>query len=418
MKEVFFDRNFQKLFFANLFSGFGQGMTMIGISWYLVTETGSAKQLGITMFVSAILMFLLGPYVGTLIDRFSRKAILLVENAVGFVILLALALWGFHAPYGEWMLIALFIVNTLIFQVHYPTQSALVQEKFEEHHYRSINSLLEIEGQTASVLAGGATGLVLGWYGLPVVLLFDALTYLFAWLLISRMEYVFTLEKHVRENPGTDWLVQFAESWRYIKKKRGFLLFGVSVFMPYIAVMVGNLLAPVFVSQTLHADALIYSLQEMTYAIGAVAAGFLLLRMMKRFGEVCSLVSNTLLFAAAMTAIVALPYGWTYVALTTLFGWCNASVRLVRQNLYMVMVPKHLMGRVLSFFQLVGMMMRLALIGLFTLIIDYSGAGTGYLILAGLLVLAAWGSYTSIRLLLPPSVQPDSAPTTKAVHRP
>jgi len=81
MREVFFDRDFQKLFLANLFSGFGQGMTMIGISWYLVTETGSAKQLGTTMFVSAVLMFLLGPYVGTLIDRFPRKMILLVENA-------------------------------------------------------------------------------------------------------------------------------------------------------------------------------------------------------------------------------------------------------------------------------------------------------------------------------------------------
>jgi MFS family permease len=197
-----------------------KGMTMIGISWYLVTETGSAKQLGTTMFVSAILMFLLGPYVGTLIDRFSRKTILLVENAVGFVILLALALWGFYAPYREWMLIALFIVTTLIFQVHYPTQSALVQENFEERHYQSINSLLEIEGQTASVLAGGAAGLVLRWYGLPVVLLFDALTYLFALLLISRMEYVFTLEKHVRENVGSSWLVQFTQSWQYIKEKR------------------------------------------------------------------------------------------------------------------------------------------------------------------------------------------------------
>ncbi|MBN2909786.1 MFS transporter [Polycladomyces sp. WAk] len=417
MKEVFFDRDFQKLFLANLFSGFGQGMTMIGISWYLVTETGSAKQLGTTMFVSAILMFLLGPYVGTLIDRFPRKTILLVENAVGFVILFALALWGFCAPYGHWMLISLFIVTTLIFQVHYPTQSALVQEKFEERHYRSINSLLEIESQTASVLAGGAAGLVLGRYGLPVVLLFDALTYLLALLLISRMNYVFTLEKHVRKSPETGWLMQFAQSWRYIKEKRGFLLFGVSVFMPFIAVMVGNLLAPVFVAQTLRADALIYSLHEMTYAIGAVAAGFLVTGMSKWLGEVRSLVGNTLLFAAAMTAVVVFPYGWAYVALTTLFGWCNASVRLVRQNLYMVIVPNHLMGRVLSFFQLVGMMMRLSLIGLCTLTIDYTGAGTGYLVLAGLLVLAAWGAHTSTRLLLPSSVQSAATPQAKAIHR-
>jgi hypothetical protein len=174
----------------------------------------------------------------------------------------------------------------------------------------------------------------------------------------------------------------------------------------------------VFVAKTLHADALIYSLNEMTYAIGAVAAGFLMSGMTKRFGEVRSIVGNTLLFAAAITAIVVFPYGWVYVALTTLFGWCNASVRLVRQNLYMVMIPKNLMGRVLSFFQLVGMMMRLALIGLFTLIIDYTGAGTGYLVLAGLLGLAAWGTYASIRLLLPSLVQPAAASLAKTVHRP
>lgn len=417
MKEVFFDRNVQKLFFANLFSGFGQGMTMIGISWHLVTETGSAKPLGTTMFVSAILMVLLGPYIGTRIDRFSRKVILLVENAVGFGLLFALALWGFSAPYEEWMLIALFLVTTLIFQVHYPTQSALVQERFAERHYPAINSLLEIETQTASVLAGGAAGLMLGWYGLPVVLLFDALTYLFAFVLISRMEYVFTLEKHVRENADAGWLVQFAQSWRYIKEKRGFLLFGVSVFMPFIAVMVSNLLAPVFVDQTLQADAFIYSLAEMTYAIGAVAAGFLIAGMTKRFGEVRSLVGNTLLFAAALIAVVAFPYGWAFVALQTLFGWCNASVRLIRQNLYMVIVPKHLMGRVLSFFQMVGLMMRLALIGLFTLILDDTGAGAGYLILAGLLVLAAWGASVTIRLLLPSPVQPDAPSPEKVVHR-
>jgi hypothetical protein len=84
----------------------------------------------------------------------------------------------------------------------------------------------------------------------------------------------------------------------------------------------------------------------------------------------------------------------------------------------MVMIPKNLMGRVLSFFQLVGMMMRLALIGLFTLIIDYTGAGTGYLVLAGLLGLAAWGTYASIRLLLPSLVQPAAASLAKTVHRP
>jgi hypothetical protein len=46
MSEVFGNRNFRKLFFGNLFSSCGQGMTMIGIAWYLVQTTGTAKLLG------------------------------------------------------------------------------------------------------------------------------------------------------------------------------------------------------------------------------------------------------------------------------------------------------------------------------------------------------------------------------------
>lgn len=59
-----------------------------------------------------------------------------------------------------------------------------------------------------------------------------------------------------------------------------------------------------------------------------------------------------------------------------------------------------MMGRVMSFFNSIGMMMRLILIGFFTLLIDHTGAGTGYLILAGLLLLAAVGVVGTMRFLL------------------
>ncbi|MED4910022.1 MFS transporter [Brevibacillus centrosporus] len=94
MKELFRNRNFCFLFFANLFCGFGQGMTMIGISWYLVESTGSASLLGTTMLISAILTLLFGPFTGTIIDRVSRKKILQMEQLGGFMALALLSVWG------------------------------------------------------------------------------------------------------------------------------------------------------------------------------------------------------------------------------------------------------------------------------------------------------------------------------------
>ncbi|WJQ81239.1 MFS transporter [Brevibacillus brevis] len=400
MREVFAYAPFRKLFFSNLFSGFGQGMTMIGIAWFLVETTGSAQLLGSTMFTSAVLMFFIGPYIGTLIDRYSRKKMLLIENLIGFSVLGLLAIWGFFGEYTEWMLIVIYLTTTFMYQIHYPTQSALVQETFEPKHYNSINSLLEIEGQTASVLAGAFAGILLSSYGLHVVIIFNAITYLFAFTLLSTMTYTFTLEKEAKQNQGVAWTVQLMESWRYIQQKKGFLLFGISALMPFIAVMATNLLKPVYISQTLQAGVSVYSLGEVTYALGAVAAGLLVAIVVRKMGQLAAMIGNTLLFAIAIVVMIALPYGWALIAAYTFYGWSNASVRLIRQSLYMIVVPKQQMGRVMSFFNSIGMMMRLVLIGLFTAMIDYTGAGVGYLVLAGLLLLAAIGIAATMRFLL------------------
>ncbi|MGO0063730.1 MFS transporter [Brevibacillus fluminis] len=397
MKEVFGNRNFRKLFFANLFSGFGQGMSMIGISWYLVETTGSAQLLGSTMLISAVLMFFVGPYLGTLIDRFSRKNILLIENIVGFTVLIMLGVWGFFAPYGEWMLILIYMMTGLIFQVHYPAQSALVQEGFAAKHYNDINSLLEIESQTASVLAGGFAGIILSKMGLHYVLLFNALTYLFAYLQLARMAYTFTLAKQASSNAGVSWFSQFAQSWAFIRERKGFLLFGITAQLPFISVMAGNLLAPVFVNQTLKADVLVYSLSDMTYAVGAVAAGFLIMSIARRLGDYAAMTGMVFFFALIYFLIVAIPNGWAYITLFTFVGWSNAATRLIRQSVYMLAVPKHLMGRVLSFMNSLGMLMRLLLIGLFTWMLDLTGAAAGYLILGILLLVAGIGIMASMR---------------------
>lgn len=402
MREVFGNLNFRKLFFANLFSSFGQGMSMIGISWYLVETTGSAKLLGSTMLISAVLMFFVGPYLGTLIDRFSRKNILLIENIVGFIALLLLAVWGFFGAYSEWMLIVIYMLTGLMFQVHYPAQSALVQEGFDAKYYNDINSLLEIESQTANVLAGGFAGIVLSKLGLHYVLMFNAATYLFAYFQLSKIEYTFTLAKLARTSSQTTWLTQFVQSWDFIKERNGFLLFGISALLPFITVMAGNLLAPVFVNQTLKADVLVYSLSDMTYAVGAVAAGFLIMLIVRRLGEFSSMLINLLLFALVYFFIVAIPTGVAYILLFAFVGWCNASTRLIRQSVYMVVVPNHLMGRVLSFMNSLGMLMRLILIGLFTFMLDYTGAAAGYMVLGVLLLFAAAGILMTMRKVFAP----------------
>ncbi|HZG79403.1 MAG TPA: MFS transporter, partial [Brevibacillus sp.] len=73
---------------------------------------------------------------------------------------------------------------------------------------------------------------------------------------------------------------------------------------------------------------------------------------------------------------------------------------LIRQNLYMELLPNHLMGRVLSFFRAIGTLMRLLLLALFTFMLDSTNAAAGYLVLAVLVMIAAAGIAVSMPTLL------------------
>lgn len=400
MGEVIKNSNFRKLFLSNLFSGVGQGMTMIGISWYMVELTGTARLLGSTMIISAILTLLIGPFAGTMIDRFSRKAILQFEQLAGFTVLLTVSVWGWLGTYSEWMMVFIYLSSIFIFYMHESAQSAFVQEIFEPKLYGSINSFLEIENQTALVLSGALAGILLEKFGLHVVLILNALAYLLAFLNLLGINYVSTSKEKLKLDTRNSWLSMFNESWRFIKRRRGLMIFGVAALIPFITVMLVNLLNPIFVSHSLKADVKIYSLGEVTYSIGALISGVCTTIITRKMSSSSYMVANYFMMIVALILTVTFPKAGIFLLCSALIGWCNVSTRLIRQNMYMELLPNHLIGRVLSFFKSIGTLLRLLLLALFTIIIDLNGVSVGYFILAGILSVATIGIFLSFRLLL------------------
>ena len=137
MGEVIKNSNFRKLFLSNLFSGVGQGMTMIGISWYMIELTGTARLLGSTMIISAILTLLIGPFAGTMIDRFSRKAILQFEQLAGFTVLLTVSVWGWLGTYSEWMMVS-FIYQVFSYFICMNLHNQRLCKKFLNQNYTDL----------------------------------------------------------------------------------------------------------------------------------------------------------------------------------------------------------------------------------------------------------------------------------------
>ena len=85
MTNLFQDSRFRLIIFANIASSIGSGITMIAVPWLLVTSDNGDAVFGYVALCMTVLSFILTPFVGHLIDRMSRKRILLISQMVSLI---------------------------------------------------------------------------------------------------------------------------------------------------------------------------------------------------------------------------------------------------------------------------------------------------------------------------------------------
>src|SRR6476661_8364603 len=71
-------KNYALFFSGQMVSMIGTWMTRIATSWLVYKLTGSALQLGVVGFAGQIPSFVLAPFAGVIVDRFSRHRVLVI----------------------------------------------------------------------------------------------------------------------------------------------------------------------------------------------------------------------------------------------------------------------------------------------------------------------------------------------------
>src|SRR4051812_9650881 len=84
-------RNYALFFSGQMVSMIGTWMTRIATSWLVYKLTGSALLLGVVGFAGQIPSFLLAPFAGVLVDRWSRHKVLVVTQVLAMLQSAALA---------------------------------------------------------------------------------------------------------------------------------------------------------------------------------------------------------------------------------------------------------------------------------------------------------------------------------------
>lgn len=371
-------KSIQLLFLANGISGFAQGVSMLSIPWYFAKGSNSQIFNYAYAFLTFLLMFF-GLYAGTLVDKFSRKNIFLYTSLVCGFLLFSIAFYGFvNGTLPFILVISVFGITMLNYNIHYPTLYAFSQEISLPEQYKSVNSNIEIVGQSTSILSGGFAAMLLDgtdfWLGnfhvkiiawqIQDVFMMDAITYFLAAILIYFIPYTAS-KLYGDTNEGI--FKRLKNGFDYLKHNQFILIFGISSFMVFAMLLVEiHAVLPIYIKNHLRAQGNVFALADTIYALGALSAGYFINKLFKSKSIIhiiiiLTVVVASIFFAASVSKSILVIY-----IVSLVLGFCNAGIRVLRLTYLFKHVPNALMGRVGSIFNLINVFIRSIFIFMFS----------------------------------------------------
>jgi MFS family permease len=214
------NRPFRRLWYGQLASQLGDWFDTIALYTLLLRLGGSGADLGLLLVCQALPSALVGPWAGVLIDRLSRRSVLLVAD-LGRAVLVLLFL-TVRQPEQLWLVYAVSFAKFTLSAFFEPAREAVVPDVVPREQLVTANSISGLTWST--MLAGGAAlgGLVVAGLGTDLAFVLDSVSFFlsaaFTWAVRVR-------ESHLGGPPRGHALGELREALAYLLARRDVALY-------------------------------------------------------------------------------------------------------------------------------------------------------------------------------------------------
>lgn len=375
------------LFLANIISGFAQGISMIAIPWYFVSNLNMGETYAMSYALLTFLSLFWGLYSGTLIDKYCRKKLFLYSNLTCALIIGGIALYGIQVGQTPWILaLAVFGTTMFHYNIHYPNLYAFGQEISEPKNYAKLNAYIEIQGQSTSIVAGGfaailltgTSGGMLNLLGLKIpipfkinaweiheIFIMDAMTYVLAFSIILFIKHTPLVNK---KTDNSNMISRLTKGFLFLKENPLIFIFGVCSYAIFTFLLVEIfVLAPTYVNNYLKEGGDVFASSEVYYSIGALLAGFGIRKVMGEIKNISKIIILMLVTIGTCIILSVTKNVGLFFGMSFLIGFTNAGTRILRITYLFEKVSNDIIGRTGSVFNSVSIIMRFLFISLFSL---------------------------------------------------
>ncbi len=351
-------RDFLRFWAGQAISNLGSSFTLFALPLLIYKLTGSAVNLALAGAASFLPYLLFGLIIGAWVDRTNRKRLMIGVDIGRMVVIGSIPLLAAFNVLAVWWIYAVIFIATTLTIAFDACEFAALTHLVAPEDLVLANGRIQATYSAAGIAGPLLAGALLVIVSVPMLLLFDALSFLLSAASLMAVRRSFNASTHEQSEPTkmpTTIRQDIVEGLRYVLSHP--VLRQISVMMVLTNLVGGTVSGQLvlFAQQRLHATNSQVALLYAAGGAGAVVFALLAGTLRKRFSFSTVSLGALVLYGLMTMALAATP--WLWLALPTWgLAWGAAMLFNINANsLRQAIAPREMLGRVMTVASVLGL---------------------------------------------------------------
>lgn len=338
---------------SQTFSLFGSALVQYAIMWYVTLTTKSGMMMTLFIICGFIPTFLLSPFAGVWADRFNRKYLIIIADALIAFVTLILAI-TFLLGYDEiWLLFAIAAVRALGAGVQSPAVGAILPQIVPEDKLTKVNGINGSLQALMMFVAPIVSASLLSLTTIEVIFFIDVITAAIAIFTLSFFLKI-SLHKKATDKQTTSYLEDFKQGLSYIKNHSFLKTFFIFFAFFFVLMAPAAFLTPLQVTRSFGDDYWRLTAIEIAFSIGMMAGGAIIASWGGFRNKVYTMTFASLIMGVSTLALGIVPVFWIYLAMMAVFGVAMPIFNTPTTVMLQEKVDPDYMGRIFGVFGMIS----------------------------------------------------------------
>lgn len=336
------------IWLSQIVSVLASGMTGFALSIWMYQQTESATAMGGIQVAYIIPFLVMSPLAGVLVDRHSRKLMMMISDitgGLGTLFILAMFVTG---QLEFWHLYLSAILNGLGNTFQWPAYSAAISTMIPKEQLGRVNGMMSLMEAGPGVIAPLLAGALLPAIGLNGILIFDVVTFVLAVFALSLVSIPAPRKTEEGQAGSGNILREALYGFRYIFARPSLLGLQLVFLFGNLFTGIGFAVFPPMILARTNLDSQLFGIVQTCFAVGSIAGGLL----MTAWGGFKRRVYGVLLgwttFGVGMILLGMGQNLWVWVAAAIFTELFSPLVNGSNQAIWQAKVAPDIQGRVFS----------------------------------------------------------------------